>query len=274
MENYSHFIITRFNLNLYAQDKHDLPTRTDRWLEHRFEVFERYCLPSVAAQTSGNFTWLCLFDAATPESCRRRIEGYKARCPQFEAVYYTAVRVVRPEGKKIPPPPKLLITTNLDNDDAFSSDVVELLQRELRPAPGKRIYSLLYGYQYFTDRRFALKMRYTNNHFLTLVEPFDAHTETIISYRHTKAIRQLPTIYLSTARGKWLEIVHEDNVSNDFRINIKVWYIPLLYGRSFADFGLGGFRLSCARQWAATLLVVPARFFATAVRRLRRKWSK
>lgn len=290
MENYSHFIITRFNLNLYAQDKHDLPTRTDRWLEHRFEVFERYCLPSVAAQTSGNFTWLCLFDAATPESCRRRIEGYKARCPQFEAVYYTAAQAANltenlrmtiaayvscdRKGRKSPPPPKLLITTNLDNDDAFSSDVVELLQRELRPAPGKRIYSLLYGYQYFTDRRFALKMRYTNNHFLTLAEPFDAHAETIISYRHTKAIRQLPTIYLSTVRGKWLEIVHEDNVSNDFRINIKVWYIPLLYGRSFADFGLGGFRLSCARQWAATLLVVPARFFATAVRRLRRKWSK
>lgn len=289
MENYSHFIITRFNLNLYAQDKHDLPTRTDRWLEHRFEVFERYCLPSVAAQTSGNFTWLCLFDAATPESCRRRIEGYKARCPQFEAVYYTAAQAANltenlrttiaayvscdRKGRKSPPL-KLLITTNLDNDDAFSSDVVELLQRELRPAPGKRIYSLLYGYQYFTDRRFALKMRYTNNHFLTLAEPFDAHTETIISYRHTKAIRQLPTTYLSTARGKWLEIVHEDNVSNDFRINIKVWYIPLLYGRSFADFGLGGFRLSCARQWAATLLVVPARFFATAVRRLRRKWSK
>ncbi|MFR6635179.1 MAG: glycosyltransferase [Alistipes onderdonkii] len=288
MENYSHFIITRFNLNLYAQDKHDLPTRTDRWLEHRFEVFERYCLPSVAAQTSGNFTWLCLFDAATPESCRRRIEGYKARCPQFEAVYYTAAQAanltenlrttiaayVSCDRKGRKSPPKLLITTNLDNDDAFSSDVVELLQRELRPAPGKRIYSLLYGYQYFTDRRFALKMRYTNNHFLTLAEPFDAHTETIISYRHTKAIRQLPTTYLSTARGKWLEIVHEDNVSNDFRINIKVWYIPLLYGRSFADFGLGGFRLSCARQWAATLLVVPARFFATAVRRLRRKWSK
>lgn len=179
---------------------------------------------------------------------------------------------MRPEGKKIPPP-KLLITTNLDNDDAFSSDVVELLQRELRPAPGKRIYSLLYGYQYFTDRRFALKMRYTNNHFLTLAEPFDARAETIISYRHTKAIRQLPTTYLSTARGKWLEIVHEDNVSNDFRINIKVWYIPLLYGRSFAV-SVWRFRPVLRPAWAATLLVVPARFFATAVRRLRRKWSK
>ena len=81
-------------------------------------------------------------------------------------------------------------------------------------------------------------MRYTNNHFLTLVEPFDAHSETIVSYRHTKAVRQQPTVYLATDRGKWLEIVHEDNVSNDFRINIKVWYIPLLCGRRFADFGL------------------------------------
>lgn len=181
--------------------------------------------------------------------------------------------LVRGRGAKYPPP-KLLITTNLDNDDAFSSDVVELLQREVRPAPGKRIYSLLYGYQYFTDRKFALKMRYTNNHFLTLVEPFDENAETIISYRHTKAIRQQPTVFIATRRGKWLEIVHEDNVSNDFRINIKVWYIPLLYGRSFADFGLGGFRVSCAGQWANTLFVVPVRFLVTAVRRLHRKWSR
>ena len=104
-------------------------------------------------------------------------------------------------------------------------------------------------------------MRYTNNHFLTLVEPFDAHSETIVSYRHTKAIRQQPTVYLATDKGKWLEIVHEDNVSNDFRINIKVWYIPLLWGRRFADFGLPDLHVPGLRQWF------------TAVRRLRRKWA-
>ena len=58
----------------------------------------------------------------------------------------------------------------------MAADAVELLQREIRFSSGKRIYSLLYGYQYFTDRRFALKMRYTNNHFLTLVEPFESFT--------------------------------------------------------------------------------------------------
>ena len=73
MENFSHFLITRFNLNLYERDKHAAPTRTARWLEHRFEVFERYCLPSVAAQTATDFRWLCLFDAATPEPYRRRV---------------------------------------------------------------------------------------------------------------------------------------------------------------------------------------------------------
>ena len=61
MKSFEHLIITRFNLNLYARDKHDAPTRTERWLEHRFEIFERYCLPSVAAQTNPNFRWLCLF---------------------------------------------------------------------------------------------------------------------------------------------------------------------------------------------------------------------
>lgn len=41
MKSFEHLIITRFNLNLYARDKHDAPTRTERWLAHRFEVFER-----------------------------------------------------------------------------------------------------------------------------------------------------------------------------------------------------------------------------------------
>ena len=90
MKSFEHLLITRFNLNLYARDKHDAPTRTERWLEHRFEIFERYCLPSVAAQINPNFRWLCLFDAATPAAYRRRIGGYQSVCPQFRSVFYSA----------------------------------------------------------------------------------------------------------------------------------------------------------------------------------------
>lgn len=72
MENYSHFIITRFNLNLYAQDKHDLPTRTDRWLEHRFEVFERYCLPDEKFLTNETIFPHTLFPVGLFFLCPRR----------------------------------------------------------------------------------------------------------------------------------------------------------------------------------------------------------
>ncbi|MFZ6727878.1 glycosyltransferase [Alistipes dispar] len=173
-----------------------------------------------------------------------------------------------------PPPHGLLITTNLDNDDALASDALELLRREIRPCPGKRIYSLLYGYQYFTSERFLLKMRYTNNHFLTLVEPFDDRAETIIAYRHTRAIRQQPTVYISSPHGKWLEIVHEDNVSNDLRINAKVRNIPVLRGRTFSDFGLPELRVTARRQWFQTLFLLPVRFLVTGAKRLRGKRAR
>ncbi|HJC19630.1 MAG TPA: putative rhamnosyl transferase [Candidatus Alistipes stercoripullorum] len=168
----------------------------------------------------------------------------------------------------------MLITTNLDNDDALASDAIELLRREIRPCPGKRIYSLLYGYQYFTSERFLLKMRYTNNHFLTLVEPFDDRAETIIAYRHTRAIRQQPTVYISSPHGKWLEIVHEDNVSNDLRINAKVRNIPVLRGRTFSDFGLPELRVTARRQWFQTLFLLPVRFLVTGAKRLRGKRAR
>ena len=269
MENFSHFLITRFNLNLYERDKHAAPTRTARWLEHRFEVAvpvrRRHArtlppphrvLPRRVSPLRGGVLY-------------GRPDGVSDRKPaQYDPLGSRG-------GTRLHPPPHgLLITTNLDNDDALASDALELLRREIRPCPGKRIYSLLYGYQYFTSERFLLKMRYTNNHFLTLVEPFDDRAETIIAYRHTRAIRQQPTVYISSPHGKWLEIVHEDNVSNDLRINAKVRNIPVLRGRTFSDFGLPELRVTARRQWFQTLFLLPVRFLVTGAKRLRGKRAR
>ena len=90
MKNFQHFVITRFNLDLYAWDKNRIPTRTEKWLQHRFDIFEQYCLPSMQAQTTHNYIWLCLFDSNTPAEYRQRIDSYRAICPTFTPVYYTA----------------------------------------------------------------------------------------------------------------------------------------------------------------------------------------
>lgn len=53
LPNYTHLIVTRFNLQLWDGAK---PLDV-AWLAHRFELFEQYCYPSVVGQTEQNFKW-------------------------------------------------------------------------------------------------------------------------------------------------------------------------------------------------------------------------
>ena len=77
----THLLITRFNLN-YG----DLYPYSDDWMAHRMEIFERYCLPSVARQEGREFRWLVYFDRARSASRRARIAALLDR-PGTEAVF-------------------------------------------------------------------------------------------------------------------------------------------------------------------------------------------
>lgn len=282
MKNFRHFIITRFNLPLYAKDKKNSPTRTDGWLRDRFGIFEAYCLPSVAAQECRDFTWLCLFDADTPGEYRERIEGYRGTCPAFTPVFYdgrqtqelaasldrTIRDIVDAEGGR----PEWIISTNLDNDDALSVHAVGALRERIgADGDGVKVYSFLYGYQYFAKPHLVTKMSYSNNHFLTLAEPYgEGRLNTIISFRHAAVTREMETVYVETPDGMWLEVVHASNVANEFRINSRVKYITVMRSRDFSDFGLA-MRVSGWGQFWKTITLFPAYFISTGVRRLATK---
>jgi hypothetical protein len=77
---FEHFIVTRFNLPLFKAkvDGKVVGNLDETWLAGRFDLFERYCLPSVKGQTCQDFRWIVLFDAATPEHFKKRIETLKA----------------------------------------------------------------------------------------------------------------------------------------------------------------------------------------------------
>lgn len=48
-----HFLLTRFNVKMldkFRNDRNGTSTHTEEWLLRRFELFERYCLPSVNNQ--------------------------------------------------------------------------------------------------------------------------------------------------------------------------------------------------------------------------------
>ena len=82
-----HFILTRFNLYLWNKDKEGKKVRSREWLEHRFGLFEQFCLPSIKNQTCQNFEWIVLFDSTTPTKFKERVKEWQKECLQLIPVY-------------------------------------------------------------------------------------------------------------------------------------------------------------------------------------------
>lgn len=69
------FVFTRFNLKLWKTNKFGVDTRTHEWTADRFDMFEKFCFPSMLHQTDKNFIWMCMFADDTEECFIERIRG-------------------------------------------------------------------------------------------------------------------------------------------------------------------------------------------------------
>lgn len=216
-----HFILTRFNLALWPHDKLGNENGTTEWLEHRCAVFERYCLASVAAQTSKDFEWILLVNSETPEAYREKIESYKAICPQINVVYvkpennrrFAAVfrHVVQKKASA-----DRIITTYLDNDDCLGKNFVTDVQARLADLADNTFLYYKDGHQFFTEFGLMLKISYPRNHFPSVIESRD-NFRTIYGYGSHYYIDRLPDVRIEMVEGEplWCEVIHERNESND-----------------------------------------------------------
>lgn len=214
---FRHVILTRFNLATPGRESklRNEPT----WLSHRFELFEKYCLPSVAAQTCRDFDWLIFFDEATPQAFKDRIEAARKVFP-FTAIYtplfpsegwrLASLAVVKAD------PRSALLTTTLDNDDAIAADFVERLQQcaagHLQDAPlafnFRNGLVLSGGNLYFHQHE--------SSAFRTLLEPYGDSLRTAADVPHMEMGDHF-TIRQIDGEPGWLQVVHERNVSNKAR---------------------------------------------------------
>ena len=218
-----HFILTRFNIRIWTQDKNGRAVRTTDWLKHRFDVFEKYCLPSIASQTCKDFEWIVLFDSKTPAEYKERIEGFKAVCPQFIPVFvdpsmgryfariFRASVVERVHADKV-------LTTYLDNDDALSVNFVEDIQRRAADMPDGTFVFYSDVFQFFKELGLMLHVRNTRNHFVSVVEAGSRGTlKTIFGYGSHYYIDRIPDAHIEYIEDcpLWCEVVHERNMCND-----------------------------------------------------------
>lgn len=228
------YVLTRFNLRLWRRNKYLKDTLTEAWLTKRFELFETYCLPSLAAQTQPDFVWIVLFDKATPEAFVKRAQALKDKCPQFLPVLVRSdaswdfprifgevinvdLKRQREKGRTI----EKIATTYLDNDDTLAIDHIERVRAAAEQAAHGTFITFLYGLQYFEELNIATRIRYNNNHFLTYVERLDDHRppQTVFGFGSHAYVYKFPACQVQEINTKdapaWVENIHRTNVSND-----------------------------------------------------------
>lgn len=219
------FLLTRFNLLLWEKDKEGKKVRSKVWLEHRFWLFEQYCLPSIAKQTCKEFEWVVLFDNTTPDDFKKRIGELQIKCPQLKPVFvepemgrYFSEIFRKEVAHRLAQSPGRVLTTYLDNDDALDIHFVEDIRRRASEQPDGTFIYYTDGYQFFTDHKYLMKIHYPRNHFVSVVENGNLSTvKTIYGYGSHYYIDKIKGASIEYVNNlpMWCQVVHEKNMGND-----------------------------------------------------------
>jgi hypothetical protein len=214
MDTFRHIILTRFNVKIEQSG----PPDSD-WLEHRFSLFERFCLPSVKAQTCGNFVWVIFCDPEVRLSFRERIRGY-AQWATLRPIFFRNVfdqGMARAAVSQLAGGCSHLITSRLDNDDAICRTFVESVQKNFR-GQSFEFLNFTNGYILDASEGSLSSGRHASNAFISLVES-SADSSTVYCGNHMELDRQGPISQIAHPGG-WLQVVHGRNLSN------RVWGTP------------------------------------------------
>ncbi|MFV0328557.1 MAG: glycosyltransferase [Dysgonomonas sp.] len=281
MGRYKHFVITLFNLRrIWVADKNNKETDTQKWLDDRFELFDKYCFPSVNNQINKDFVWLCLFDEGTPSKYIERVKKYELQCPQMVPCYFSVedmengwVEHLRDVIRGyMSGNDEYIITTNVDNDDMIHHNMVNRIQKEFIKNQKEGIYSMLFGYQYFLSDHLLLKMRYPHSHFLSLIEKNASTFSTIKGHSHGQMRKLFNRVDIKD-EPYWIEVVHSSNVNNDLRITSRIKYYPLCKAISLKDFGID-LTLSKGDNVKNAITILPGLFIKTAIHKIKKKRDK
>ena len=210
---YQHFIVTRFN----QRAGRDAPLVSDDWMEDRFELFERVCLPSVEAQTNQGFRLVLCCDGRTRPEHKRILEGYEATARCRVGVVYDAP-CAGLVTRWIEPDTEFVVTTRLDNDDAVSDGMIAAAQswvEQLDPARADPAFIVFpRGLCLDTSGRCVL-LDDPDNPFATMIERRSEPLRTIYHINHTKIRETYPgLVTLVKAEPMWLRYCHGRNIAN------------------------------------------------------------
>jgi hypothetical protein len=210
-QNLDHVLLTRFNLPTSGVE--GLIRARDGWLRERVALFESYCAPSVRSQTCQNFQWIVYFDPDSPGWLHDWISAYApGRLTPIFRSSVTSDDVVADVRRLFGSNSPVLVTSNLDNDDALALDFVERVQSAAPQVDRTAVYItrglIKSGHRIYLRRD-------QHNAFCSVIESWDSPSTCWCDW-HNLLGKSMKVLELSEAPG-WLQVVHGRNVSNRVR---------------------------------------------------------
>jgi len=225
---YQHIIITHFNIRWKTVSKKGRfelfkNPLSQEWMDHRFDLFDKYCYPSITNQTNQDFDWFVFFDPAITD--KERLKQYDRITPIFipSGIFFNPSHVCKHINPLIL---DFLITTNLDNDDSLNINYVETLHNSLTGKYNVEVVEFPHGYLFDHSTRETRSYHEEHGAFMSLIEkpnstrlrgssrriPF----KTIRFADHRHIVKKIRSNYtrIETDEPMWLQVVHDKNAKN------------------------------------------------------------
>lgn len=194
------------------------------WLARRLYIFEHFCAPSIAAQSSKSFRWVLAVGATTPDWFLNRVRQIAPAAILVRHVAHTLtpnwVSLVRPfvrdEG---------IITTRLDSDDMLHHRFVERVQDVAAQSVSDEVVDFPVGLQLrLPDYAFAPLAARLPTHFISLVERSRLN-RSVYSFYHNQSHLYYP-VRVATTAPSWVEICHDTNITNALKDSDRRGRLP------------------------------------------------
>lgn len=243
---FTHFLITRYNVRLdeWETDRHGQPTLEDDWMVHRYELFSKYCFPSVIKQSENKFYWLIYFESSTSSKHLNQITSLVSAYP------YIKIRMVKGyfgcmkdiDSELAHTQTEYVITSRLDNDDSIGLDYIRTIQSRFIPRD-KTLINLLHGYSYIPEKHIVTRLyRIQTNSFCSFIElrqPNGGHIS-VRGFPHGNPPPGTEIINVDTNHS-WLRIFHNRNFkSKPFGYPVFIDHFSRHYGinKKYLDMNL------------------------------------
>lgn len=227
-------LITRFNLQLpntkWSKESKCLDAE---YLHTRFDIFEKYTVPSIALQTDNQLKWLVLFHENTPSEFAERISICQSKCPNMIPVYLTCEEMQRGAefiGEIIRKyaNSERVVSVRIDNDDVIHPNFISSIREIADKSNGSiKVISFEKGLQYDFYKKDCINYYCENNHFLAVIH--DESDTNVFSFPHSSLSEYFESseVYVDKRRiPYWVEIISGTNVVNHIEWDPRRILVP------------------------------------------------